>query len=118
MSEGFEGKDLPGLLAAFSDDESVTYAGSETGEVATGKPALGTLLTTLLARDVHYSFSFADIRADTVGDAVWVVAEGTGTETAMDGSAEDFPYRVCGLLVPEHHGYRWLVLNGGEPTAA
>ena len=116
MSEGFERKDLPGLLADFSDEGSVTYAGSETGELATGKPALETLLTTLLARDVHYSFTFADIRADTVGDTIWVVAEGTGRESAMDGSAEDFPYRVCGLLVSEHQGYRWLVLNGGEPT--
>jgi|tagenome__1003787_1003787.scaffolds.fasta_scaffold20668090_1 hypothetical protein len=116
MSEGFERKDLPGLLADFSDDESVTYAGSETGEVATGKPALQTLLTTLLDRDVHYSFTFVDIRANAIGEAIWVLAEGAGRETAMDGSVEDFPYRVCGLLTPEHHHYRWLLLNGGEPA--
>lgn len=116
MAECFRDKDLEGLLALFSDRDSATYAGSEVGETATGPAALRTLLGDLLNRDATYTFTFGDVRAEQVGDAIWVLAEGTGHETSADATVETFPYRVCGLLVPERRGHCWVLLSGGEPT--
>jgi hypothetical protein len=115
LSSCCETRDLEALLASFSEQPSATYAGSEQGEVATGRAAIRSLLNSLLQREAHYSFSFPSVLASPVGQGIWVVAEGTGQEITPE-AVTPFPYRVCGVLRYEHPQWRWVVLTGAEPT--
>ena len=115
MSQAFRGGELERLLDCFSDSASATFAGSEAGSIATGGEALRALLGSLLARDVRYSFSFPAPRCEPVGDSWWVLADGTGQQIDADGSVEEFPFRVTGLLTHERGAWRWMLLAGSEP---
>ncbi len=125
LSAAFATRDTEGLLRLFSSTASVTYAGSERGEKATGPDGLRRLFSDLLARPTAYCFELADI---TFGDLafgehtvdaglVWVLADGDGTETAGDGATDTFAYRLTGVLAQEGAQWRWRVLAGSEPTA-
>lgn len=118
FSTAFRTRDLEGLLRLFSATAAVTYAGSESGEKATGQVQLRELLSELLGRPVAYSFDLRDITFGEHGETVWVLANGEGTQTAGDGADESFAYRLTGVLAEENGQWRWLVLAGSEPTPA
>ena len=118
MSAAFASRDMAALLDCFSGGDSATYAGSEAGEIATGASELRDLFGRLLARDASYSFAFPRPRCEPVGDAFWLLAEGTGYETGADGAVQPFPYRVTGLLRHERGAWRWVLLAGSEPSGA
>ncbi len=117
LSSAFRDQDVDRLLGLFSERPDVTYAGSELGERATGPAALEVLLTQVLGRDEAYAFDLPDVRVAEVGDALSVLAEGTGTAHPTDGEPETFAYRLTGVLVNEHDRWVWLLLVGSEPTA-
>lgn len=116
FSTAFQTKDTEGLLRLFSTTATVTYAGSESGEKATGPTDLRRLLSDLLGRPMAYSFEFADITFSEQNELVWLLADGECTQTGDDGSKETFPYRLTGVLANEGAQWRWLLLAGSEPT--
>jgi hypothetical protein len=116
MSDHFQAKDVPGLIGSFCRAQAAAYAGSESGETALGPAALLSLLTGVLSRPVRYSFSFPEVAAGDAGTAVWVLADGLGHEHLDSGEAEEFPYRISGVLVPEDGEWRWALLTGAEPV--
>jgi hypothetical protein len=116
LSTAFRTKDLEGLLRLFSTTATVTYAGSEADEKATGPTELRRLLSDLLGRPVAYSFEFRDITFGETDELVWLLADGDGTQTGDDGGTETFPYRLTGVLTDEDAQWRWLLLAGSEPT--
>jgi ketosteroid isomerase-like protein len=116
LSTAFQTRDPEGLLALFSTTATVTYAGSESGEKATGPAGLRRLLQDLLARPVAYSFDVPDITFGERAGLVWLLADGEGTQTADDGMTQSFPYRLTGVLAREEDRWRWLLLAGSEPT--
>lgn len=116
LSEAFRARDAACLLELFSTTETVTYAGSEAGERATGLTDLHRLFTTLLSRPVAYSFQFDEITFSERGDTVWVLADGCCTETTDAGGTESFPYRLAGVLTGEDGQWRWEMLACSEPT--
>lgn len=118
LSSAFRDQDVDRLLSQFSQRPEVTYAGSELGERATGRGDLAALLTVVLGRDEAYAFDLPDVRAAAVGEALSVLAEGTGTAYTATGDPETFAYRVTGVLVSEQGRWVWLMLTGSEPTAA
>jgi ketosteroid isomerase-like protein len=117
LSTAFQTKDIEGLLRLFSTTATVTYAGSESGERATGRIELRRLLSDLLGRPVAYSFEFRDITFSEQNELVWLLADGVGTQTGGDGATETFAYRLTGVLANEGAQWRWLLLVGSEPTA-
>ncbi len=117
LSSAFRDQDVDRLLGLFSQRPEVTYAGSELGERASGRGDLGVLLTQVLGRDEAYAFDLPDVRVAAVGDAVSVLAEGTGTAHPATGDRETFAYRLTGVLVREQDRWVWLLLVGSEPTA-
>jgi hypothetical protein len=117
LSSAFRTRDTEGLLRLFSTGASVTYAGSESGEKATGPTEIRRLLSDLLGRPVAYSFKFKDITFSEQNELVWLLADGDGTQTGDDGTTETFPYRLTGVLANEDAQWRWLMLAGSEPTA-
>jgi hypothetical protein len=118
LSAAFYARDLDGLTEQFSSDPACTYAGSEAGEIASGRKQLVELLSGLLRRPECYRFEFDDVRAQASAGTIWVLADGHGYECAEDGGEEQFPYRLVGVLGTESAGWRWLVLSGSEPTTA
>jgi ketosteroid isomerase-like protein len=116
LSTAFRTKDTEGLLRLFSSTAAVTYAGSESGEKATGPTELRLLLSDLLGRPMSYSFEFGDITFSEHDRLVWLLAEGDCTQTGADGAKEAFPYRLTGVLADEGAQWRWLMLAGSEPT--
>jgi ketosteroid isomerase-like protein len=137
LSSAFQARDAEGLLRLFSSTATVTYAGSESGEKATGPTELRRLLTDLLGRPVAYSFDFGDVTYSEHDELVWLLADGECTQTGDDGSTETFAYRLTGVLANEgaankgaenkgaanegaaNEGaqWRWLLLAGSEPAA-
>ena len=61
FSTAFHTKDAEGLLQLFSSTATVTYAGSEPGEKATGPTELRRLPSDLLRRPMAHSLEFRDI---------------------------------------------------------
>ena len=118
LSSAFRDRDVERLLSLFSARPEVTYAGSELGERATGRGDLTALLTQVLGRAEAYAFDLPDVRVAEVGDALSVLAEGTGVAHGPTGDPETFAYRLTGVLVREQGRWVWLVLVGSEPTAA
>jgi ketosteroid isomerase-like protein len=136
LSSAFQTRDAEGLLRLFSSSATVTYAGSESGEKATGPTELRRLLTDLLGRPVAYSFDLRDVTYSEHDDLVWLLADGDCTQTGDDGSTETFAYRLTGVLAKEGAAdqraandsgandsgandsgqWRWLLLAGSEPT--
>ena len=116
LSTAFQTKDTEGLLRLFRTTATVTYAGSEPGEKATGPTDLRRLLSDLLSRPFAYSFEFADITFRERNQLVWLLADGECTQTGDDGSKETFPYRLTGVLANEGAQWRWELLAGSEPT--
>lgn len=116
LSSAFRAKDPEVLLRLFSARATVTYAGSESGEKATGPGELRALLSDLLRRPVVYSFAFRDITFGDHDDLVWLLADGECTQTGDDGVSESFAYRITGVLAYESAQWRWLLLSGSEPT--
>ncbi|MEO3935817.1 nuclear transport factor 2 family protein [Dermatophilaceae bacterium Soc4.6] len=117
LSTAFETRDLPALTDLFSATNAVTYAGSESGERATGPREVRRLLSDLLSRPMAYAFEFSDLIFDDRRGTVWLLAEGEGTQIGDDGTTETFPYRLTGVLAYEQARWRWLMLVGSEPTA-
>lgn len=117
LSTAFQTKDAEGLLRLFSTTATVTYAGSESGEKATGPTELRRVLSDLLGRPMAYSFEFRDITFSEQNEMVWLLADGDGTQTGDDGVTETFAYRLTGVLANEGAQWRWLLLAGSEPTA-
>jgi len=118
LSAAFRTSNSEDLLGLFSDTAGVTYAGSESGEKATGPADLRRLFTALLARPMAYSFEFDDITFSEHHETVWLLADGYGTQTADDGTTEVFPYRLAGVLAYEGQRWRWRMLACSEPTLA
>ena len=116
LSSAFRDQDVDRLLSLFSERPEVTYAGSELGECATGPADLAALLTRVLGRDEAYAFDLPDVRVADLGDALSVLAEGTGTAHTPAGEPETLPSRVTGVLVSERGRWSWLLLVGGEPV--
>jgi SnoaL-like domain len=116
LSTAFRTKDTEGLLRLFSTTTTVTYAGSEPGEKATGPTELRRLLSDLLSRPMAYSFTFKDITFGEQNELVWMLADGECTQTGEEGLTETFPYRLTGMLANEGAQWRWLMLAGSEPT--
>lgn len=116
LSTAFQTKEIEGLLRLFSTTATVTYAGSEPGEKATGATELRRLLSDLLGRPMAYSFEFRDITFSEQNELVWLLADGDCTQTGDDGMTETFAYRLTGVLANEGEQWRWLLLAGSEPT--
>jgi len=116
LATNFARHDLNALLDSFSDTPTATYAGSELHEAATGPAQLHALLDAVLSRDATYQFTFHTVRAHPIGPTIWILADGTGHEVTPGNDTQFFPYRICGLLTPEHHVWRWALLTGAEPT--
>ena len=117
LSAAFQTKDAEGLLRLFSTTATVTYAGSESGEKATGPSELRRVLSDLLGRPMAYSFEFRDITFSEQNELVWLLADGDGTQTGDDGVTKTFTYRLTGVLANEGAQWRWLLLAGSESTA-
>ena len=91
LSSAFRDQDVDRLLSLFSERPEVTYAGSELGECTTGPADLAALLTRVLGRDEAYAFDLPDVRVADLGDALSVLAEGTGTRTPPPASPRPSP---------------------------
>jgi len=117
LSAAFQTKDAEGLLRLFSTTATATYAGSESGEKATGPSELRRVLSDLLGRPMAYSFEFRDITFSEQNELVWLLADGDGTQTGDDGVTKTFTYRLTGVLANEGAQWRWLLLAGSESTA-
>jgi len=116
LSTAFQMKDIEGLLQLFSSSAAVTYAGSESGEKATGPTELRRLFSDLLGRPVAYSFEFRDLTFSEQNELVWLLADCDCTQTGDDAATVTFPYRLTGVLANESAQWRWLLLAGSEPT--
>jgi ketosteroid isomerase-like protein len=118
LSTAFQTQDVEGLMRLFSTAATVTYAGSESGEKATGPTELRRLLSDLLGRPMVYSFEFGDITFSEQDGLVWLLADGDCTQNGNDGATETFAYRLTGVLANESAQWRWLLLAGSEPTSS
>lgn len=118
LSTAFQTQDVEALMRLLSTTSAVTYAGSESGERATGPSQVRRLLSDLLAGPMAYSFEFSDITFSEQDGLVWLLADGDCTQSGDGGATQTFPYRLAGVLVNESAGWRWLLLAGSEPTSS
>lgn len=124
LGSAFLDGDVDAVLAQFTPDDAVLYAGSETGEVAVGRAALHSLLVDLFGRDERYSWRAAVVHELAVGDTVHLVADGELTVHVPDAGGwvadERLPYRLSGVLEPDPTPtapWRWRTCQGSEPVA-
>ena len=116
LSAGFAARNVDCCLGCYVRDDDISYVGSEAGELAHGRQAVRRLLTHLFRRPDAYSWDPTQLVAHPVGGVVHLTAEATGHATSDDGTREDFPYRLTGILQPTSSGWKWRVCVGTEPT--
>jgi MFS family permease len=121
LTRAFAERDVHALLECCSDE--ISYAGSEDGEQATGRADVTELLTEVFGRPEAYVFTWRPALIGVEGEAAWLLARGTGTVRPDDPVAdsqhpETFEYRLSGVLRRENSSWRWVLVHGGEPTAA
>jgi ketosteroid isomerase-like protein len=117
LSEAFAARDLNAALACFAPGDDIGYAGSEKAETAVGRAELTALLGEVLLRTEAYAWEAHDVTVHTFGDRAYVFAEAEGTARPDDGAAENFPYRVSGLVEQVEGRWLWRHCQGSEPSS-
>ena len=116
LSAAFAARDVQAALACFLPDHEIGYAGSEHGESASGRIAVGALLAEVFARDEAYSWTVRSATVHLNGASAYVFAEVDGLVTTDAGEVEPFPYRISGLLEAAGDDWLWRHCHGCEPT--
>ncbi|HEX5200609.1 nuclear transport factor 2 family protein [Paractinoplanes rhizophilus] len=116
LSAAFAARDLDAALACFVPGECVGYAGSERGETANGRDALTALLGKVFRRAEAYAWKVTAATVHRHGDQAYVFTEAEGEVRADTGVADEFAYRVSGLVELVDGRWRWRHCQGGEPT--
>lgn len=107
--------DLAGAMALFVEDAEALLLGSETGELARGRPAITELLQTLFASPVRLGWVWDPPDVAVHGDVAWLCAR--GMLCVRQGSEETRrPYRITGVFVRLRHEWRWAHFHGSEPA--
>jgi len=116
LGAAFLAQDVAAALDCFVPGEDITYVGSEAGERASGRAGLVALFGELFARPEAYTWRIRELSAHRYGDLAYLLAEVDGAEVTADGTAEEFGYRLSGLLELVDGGWRWRVCQGSEPS--
>lgn len=108
------GKDM--AVAELFDSGSALLVGSETGEIARGRPAIAAFFQSLFAQPVTIGWDWASLETGAEGDVLWFFAEG---HAVLDraGQVDRVPYRLSGILVRRPGGLIWRQFHGAEPRA-
>jgi hypothetical protein len=95
--------------------EDAVLIGSEKGERADGRVAIGQMLNALFERSARMIWDWQRVDIVVDGDIGWVAAEGyvVVSETADRTLA---PYRLSGVLQFQNGYWRWRLFHGSEPA--
>ena len=109
------GKDMA-VADQFEDSGSALLVGSETGEIARGRPAIAAFFQSLFAQPVTIGWDWASLETGAEEDVLWFFAEG---HAVLDraGVVDRVPYRLSGILVRRPGGLIWRQFHGAEPRA-
>ena len=122
LGAAFAAGSVEAVVCRFAPEGEVMYAGSESGEVAVGLPALREVLTKLFARDERYSWACNSVYALACGSGFAVLADATlfvdPWPPDPDVGRQTVPYRVSGLLEDHDGDWRWRVCQGSEPVSS
>lgn len=116
LSDGFAARDVARCLACYTSHPDISYLGSEAGELGHGRRAVRALLTELFRRPEAYSWHATTVTVHPAGDLLHITADATGLTSGDDGTRQQFPYRLSGLLQPDTGRLRWRVVVGAEPA--
>lgn len=102
----------PAVAGLFTPD--ALLVGSEPGEVARGREAIGALLGGIHAKNIAVWWDLPEL--DCGGDErrAWFFGEGH-VVLARDGETDRLPYRLAAVLVAEGTDWRWELFHGSEP---
>ena len=108
------GKDK--AVAELFDSGSALLVGSETAEIARGRPAIAAFFQSLFAQPLTIGWNWASLDTGAEGDVLWFFAEG---HAVLDraGVVDRVPYRLSGILVRRPGGLIWRQFHGAEPRA-
>lgn len=94
------------------------FRGSEPGEEAVGRDAIGALLAGIFASSNSVQFDWQKLAAERRADTLWLLAVGDVVITAANGSVQRRPYSLSGVLVKSRKRWRWWLFHGSEPWIA
>ena len=102
------------VLDEFMPDEDTLLVGSEVGEVARGRAALGEHFRKLYAMPQTLSFDWREVEVSVHGPIAWLHAEG---HAVLHGDAADErrAYRLTGVFELSHGVWKWRLFHGSEP---
>lgn len=96
--------------------EDAVLIGSELGERADGRAAIGAMLKALFDRPARMMWDWRRVDITVEGDIAWIAAEGH-VVALTDGDKKLFPYRMTGVLQFQNGHWRWRLFHGSEPAA-
>ena len=88
--------------------------GSETGEIARGRDAIGALFAGIHAGNYAVWWDFPLLESGGDERRVWFFGEGH-VVLARETGSDRLPYRLSAVLVPEGDDWRWELFHGSEP---
>jgi hypothetical protein len=102
----------PAITDEFATD--ALLVGSEPGEIARGREAIGDLLSGIHAKPYRVTWQWDSVDAHAEGAVGWLFAEGSAViEDA--GEEQRLPYRLAGVLQQVDGIWRWRLFHGSEP---
>lgn len=90
------------------------FIGSEPGEQASGREAIGRLFATILASPNSVQFEWAEVEARRQGRLIWFFADGA-VVISGNGRTVRRPYGLTGVLEAARSGTVWRLFHGSEP---
>lgn len=105
----------PAFVELFAPDDDVRLIGSEHGELAEGRAAIGALLAGFFASPVRLGWEWSRRDATVAGDIAWLFADGVVVVGDADGEARR-PYCLTGVLQRIGGEWRWRLFHGSEPA--
>ena len=101
---------------AFADEfvEDGLLIGSELGEIARGRDAIGQLMASFHALPSRYTWAWDTIDTRVEGETAWFFTEGFSV-AELGGEQTRRPYRLAGVLERENGQWRWQLFSGSEP---
>ena len=101
------------IVEEFAED--AVLIGSEAGERADGRVAIGTLITGLFGRPARLTWDWQRVDVVVDGEVGWVVAEGH-VVVSTESEKTLLPYRMTGVLHFQNGHWRWRLFHGSEPA--
>jgi len=113
FTKAVHARDAKAVQALFAEDADVCLFGSEGGEKAQGRQAIGQLFHWMTQQYVELRWEWTWRQLSAAGDVAWLAAEAIIHATTKEERAR-VPYRLSAVFERRGERWWWMLYHGSE----